>query len=327
MGLRAGLLAVGLLAACGGDPVAPAWTAVGTDQPSALLSVWAASPTDAWVVGGDLRQGEGPVAMHYDGTAWSKLDTGARNVDLWWVTGFADGTVMMSGSSGTILRYRGGAFEKLATPGNLIVFGMWGASSDDVWAVGGTFGSGGFIWRFDGTTWTALAGLPADITTSGTCWKVNGIAANNLWISATNGTTFHWNGSALERVDIPVEASLLSVDGNGDRFVAVGGAFDGLLYENTGTGWKSAIPTGGPRLTGVSVSDADAYAVGQFGTILRRGSGSWATESQMETEQNLHATFIDPTGGVWVVGGQFDTPPFSAGVLLHKGSPEPAPLP
>jgi hypothetical protein len=290
-------------------------------MPAALLSVWSASATDVWVVGGDPRDNTGPIVEHYDGTAWTKLDTGQRNVDLWWVTGFAGGPVFMSGSNGTILRYQNGAFEKLTTPGSSIVFGMWGASATDLWAVGGMLGGGGggFAWRYNGSTWTVFPGVPADLTSQGTCWKVNGRNAGDLWISATNGTTLHWNGATLERMDVPVEASLLSVAGNSARFITVGGAFDGVLFENDGSGWRSALPSGGSRLTGVAVSEDHAYAVGEFGTVLSRGSSGWSVEKPHVTDQALHAAWIDEAGGAWAVGGKFDTSPTRAGVLIHKG--------
>ncbi|HWU90170.1 MAG TPA: hypothetical protein VN253_23060 [Kofleriaceae bacterium] len=323
MRLACGGLLIAMLCACGDDGGGggASWAVVAEDQPSSLLSVWGSSATDVWAVGGDPRTGTGPLVMHYDGETWTKLDTGLRNIDLWWVFGFAGGPVFMSGSNGTIVRYQNGTFEKLTTPGTFIVFGMWGAAPDDMWAVGGNFGGSGFAWRYDGRAWTEFPNVPPDIMSQGTCWKVNGRGANDVWISATLGTTLHWDGATLERVDVPVEASLLSIAGNSKRFVTVGGAFDGLLFENDGSGWKSALPAGGPLLTGVAVSEDQAYAVGQFGTILRRGDSGWSTEKPRMTNQNLHATWIDPSGGAWAVGGHFDTPPMSAGVLLHKGEP------
>jgi len=322
-GLARCVLGIALLAAaCGGGDDGPSWAVVVEDQPAALLSAWGSSATDVWVVGGDPRDGTGPIVHHYDGASWTKLDTGLRSVDLWWVTGFAGGPIFMSGSNGTIVKYQNGVFEKLATPGTFIVYGMWGAAPDDIWAVGGSGGGNGFIWRYNGTAWTAFPGVPTDISSQGTCWKVNGRSASDVWISATSGTTLHWNGSVLERMDVPVEASLLSVAGNAERFVTVGGQSDGVLYENDGSGWKSALPPGGPKLTGVAVSEDQAYAVGEFGSVLRRGSsGGWTIDKPHVTDQNLHAVWIDPAGGAWAVGGHYDTPPMSAGVLIHKGDP------
>lgn len=323
MGSRFALFSALMIVAACGDPEEQdvAWVAEIENQPSALLSVWGSSATDVWAVGGDPRTGTGPLVLHYDGTGWTTLDTGVRNVDLWWVHGFANGPVFMSGSNGTILRYQNGTFETMTTPGTAIVFGMWGAAPDDVWAVGGNFAGGGFAWRFDGTAWTAYPDVPADIVSMGTLWKVNGRSASDLWISGTDGATLHWTGSAFERMDVGVEAPLLSIAGNSKLFVTAGGSFDGVLYENTGSGWTSAIPSGGPRLVGAALSADDAYVVGETGTVLRRTDSGWKSETPRATTENLHAVWIDPTGGVWAVGGQYETPPMKDGVLIHKGEP------
>jgi hypothetical protein len=229
----------------------------------------------------------------------------------------------MSGSNGKIIKYENGTFTPMTTPGTLIVFGMWGAAPDDVWAVGGNFSGGGFAWHYDGTAWTVQPGLPASLETSGNLFKVGGRASNDVWMVGTTGTAIHWNGTALEPTTLSTDASLLSVSGNSKRFVAAGGNFDGVLFETTdGASWKSVLPQGGPTLTGVIASEDETYAVGQAGTVLQRGgNGTWEVDGDRLTNQNLHAAWIDTDGGVWVVGGQFDTPPMRAGVLLHKGEP------
>ncbi len=321
MDRRLALLTIAALGACGDDAAEAPFVAVVEAQPSALLGVWGSSATDVWAVGGDPRTGTGPLVLHYDGTTWTKLDAGVRNVDLWWVHGFAGGPVFMSGSKGTILRFENGTFQTMTTPGTSIVFGMWGASADDVWAVGGNFSGGGFAWHYDGTAWTANAGVPADIASMGTLWKVNGRSSTDLWISGTSGATLHWDGTAFERTDIPVEAPLLSIAGNADYFVTAGGAFDGVLYENDGSGWKASVPTGGPRLVGAAVSSTDAYVVGESGAVLRRTDDGWVSQTPRATNENLHAVWIDPDGGVWAVGGQYETPPMTDGVVIHKGEP------
>jgi hypothetical protein len=317
---RLAVLGTWCLLACGGD-ADPTFSVVAEGQPSSLLSVWGTTGSDVWVVGGDPRNETGPIALHYDGSAWTKHDTGLRNVDLWWVYGFAGGPVFMSGSNGKIIKFENGTFETMPTPGTLIVFGMWGAAPNDVWAVGGNFSGGGFAWHYDGTAWTEQAGVPAELKASGTLFKVGGRASNDVWMVGTTGNAIRWNGTALEPITLPTDASLLSVSGNSKRFVAAGGNFDGVLFETTdGATWKSVLPQGGPVLTGIIASEDAAYAVGSAGTILKRGGdGAWGVDGDRQTNQNLHATWIDTDGGVWAVGGQFDTPPMRAGVLLHKG--------
>ena len=66
-------------------------------------------------------------------------------IDLWWVFGFVGGDVLFSGSGGTILRYHDGAFDPpMTTPSSDgIVFGMWGPTDSDIWAVGRASTEGG----------------------------------------------------------------------------------------------------------------------------------------------------------------------------------------
>jgi len=335
--LRCSFIGVALLAGCGGGGGTSStnnhpWALVAQSQPTALLSVSGTSATDVWVVGGDPRDGTGPVVEHYNGTAWTKLDAGVRNVDFWWVHAFDDGSVFMTGTNGTIVRYQNGAFTTMSTPGTAVVFGLWGNSSSDVWAVGGNSGggAGAFAWRSDGTSWTNDTDVPSDLVTGGTIWKVDGISANDLWMSATNGMTLHWDGTTLTETPIPAaqqeQSSLTSIAGNSKRFVTAGGAFEGVVYENTGTGWgASQVPAGGMLLTGVTLSedDSDGYAVGQFGTIMRRGANGWADDHDAVTQANLHAVWIDPSGNGWAVGGEFDTIPTKQGVLIFKGATPP----
>ena len=287
--------------------------------PASLLSVWARNEADVWVVGGDARDGNGPAVYHYDGAGWTKLYTALRSIDLWWVYGFEGGPVFMSGSNGTILQYQDGTFTPMTTPGTPTVFGMWGAAANDVWAVGGNFGGGGFVWHYDGAAWTAKD-IPADITANGSVWKVGGRAATDVWMSCSNGATLHWDGAALEATAIDTESPLFSVGGNAERFITVGGAFDGEIYENEGSGWESVLPRGNPALSGVTVHDDVALAVGADGVVLRReASGTWSIDPHA-TNERLHAAFIDSSGGAWAVGGNFNAAPTRSGVLLHAGT-------
>src|SRR4051812_16763384 len=71
--------------ACPPPPEQPKWSMVATKLPSALLSVWGTSEHDVWTVGSD--SGDGPLVMHFDGSAWTRLNTGVSG-NLWWVFGF-----------------------------------------------------------------------------------------------------------------------------------------------------------------------------------------------------------------------------------------------
>ena len=62
-----------------------------------------------WAVGADARDGIGPMVIHFDGDAWTRVPTGETQGDL--LVGVRlrrTGPVYMGGDGGVILRYRDG---------------------------------------------------------------------------------------------------------------------------------------------------------------------------------------------------------------------------
>ncbi|MCB9593256.1 MAG: hypothetical protein H6719_11040 [Sandaracinaceae bacterium] len=311
-------LALPLLIAC--SP--PAWEVVQEDLPGALLSVWGTSSTDIWAVGGDV--GSGPQVMRYDGTEWRSVDTGHTG-SLWWVFGFAGGPVYMGGEGGAILRYQDGVFTPMTTPGTETVFGIWGASPDDLWAVGGASdAAGGFAWRLEGDAWVEEPTLPAEVPTMAAIWKVSGRATDDVWLVGSNGVSLHWDGSSLTPGATGVGSSLFTVSANAQRFAAVGGLTNGILVEDDGDGWHNVTPDNTlPSLSGIVLGEGDeGFAVGNFGTILERDGGGWhELATELAVAQNLHAVWLDPDGGVWAVGGRTFSLPLNEGVMVHRPAP------
>ena len=122
-----------------------------------LAGVWGASATDAWAVGGDCEAG-----------------------------GF-DATV--GGGSGTLLHWDGKAWSQIAIQSVAALCAVWGASANDVWAVGAD--SQALHW--DGARWS-----PVPISTQAASFRaVVGRAGNDVFAlgDAEDGThAFHWDG-------------------------------------------------------------------------------------------------------------------------------------
>src|SRR5690606_34963835 len=106
------------------------------------------------------------------------------------------------------------------------------------------------------------------------------------------------------------------------RAVAVGGLATGFIVENAGDGWTAAVEAAPHGLTGVFLGAGDeGYAVGQYGLTYRRDAAGWQEEdNELALSEDLHATWIDPSGDVWAVGGRISNV-LSDGILLHKGEP------
>jgi hypothetical protein len=76
-----------------------------------------------------------------------------------------------------------------------------------------------------------------------------------------------------------------------------------------------------PQLMGVWVTPDDGRASGINGTILRRVGGAWAPEEHgLDLAEHLHSVWIDPSGGVWTVGGQILAEPFGDGIVIYQGA-------
>ena len=132
------------------------WEIVDAGLPAALISIWGSSVDDIWVVGADSGDGIGPMVLHREKGRWSRINTG-RTGDLWWVFGFDEGPIFMGGENGMILRKDGDVMKLMETPGRATVYGIWGTSPNDLWAVGGNVIDGGFVWRYTGDKWFELS--------------------------------------------------------------------------------------------------------------------------------------------------------------------------
>src|SRR6266404_9121241 len=200
---RALLIGLGL-SGCDGDPTPPDpvapehWSWVAHSESAALMSVHGTAADDVWLAGAD--DGKGGVVLHWDGSAWERLDPGVH-ADLWWVNATQGGPVYFAGSNASFLRYDHGAFERLGTPGlgKHTLFGVWAAGANDVYAVGSAAGRNGFIWHYDGTSVRELS-LPADFPQDQGgevpgLFKVWGLSPSDVWVVGGNGVVLRGNAS------------------------------------------------------------------------------------------------------------------------------------
>ncbi|MEO6950242.1 MAG: vanadium-dependent haloperoxidase [Polyangia bacterium] len=308
------------LCACEGAP--PTWSAV-TPAPlaEALLSVGGTSASDVWAVGSD--KGSGPIVLHFDGSTWSRIATNTRGT-LWWVHAFADGTVYAAGAGATILRWDGTAFSRMTTPGlaAATVFGVWGRSPYDAYAVGSVSGRDGFVWHWDGTTW-AVVDVPHDLrgdtSEAPGFFKVAG-DATHVFVVGAHGNLLQRDGDGpFSPIATATTDTLYTVATDGDHHAEVGGGATGVLIDDA----RTSTPVDAGLLQGLAFGPGGAaIATGADGAIYERSSSGWArqhTGLAMNIE-SLHAAWIDPDGGQWAVGGNVLSSSLDGGVLLHRGA-------
>ena len=297
----------------------------------ALFGVWGSSRADVWAVGAtDTRHPElGPQVIHWDGKIWTRHKTSATG-ELWWVAaGATPGTLWMVGSGGQIVRRTSnGNFVVSLAPAAIQLYGVFSVSDSDVFAVGGVAGctggsSCGVIWHYDGTAWGSVAGLDDKLLGAATWFKVWG-SGPDLWIVGSEGHILHRSGGVWAAQTSGVTDTILTVAGNAQLRIAVGGFGAGLLLEDTGKGWQTPQIVGAPAgLNGVMVpAGGRAVAVGFGGNVWRRCDGRWIKDLLVtDLTSDLHAVWRAPTGEVFAVGGNLLTPPYAAGALLYYGAP------
>jgi hypothetical protein len=280
-----------------------------------LLSAWAPEPGEAWFAGGYPRSGRGVVARLEAGTI--REVRAPVSATLWWIFGGSRDLFWVSGERGRIMSRRFGAWlvEETGLDDRAVIWGLWGSSTEDLWAVGGSndvSGPKGLILRSRGDgAWIKLEdpAIPSDAN----LFKVWGSAPDDVHIVGELGIALHWDGARLSRVDTPLseEVTLFTVHGrtSGPIF-AVGGSdlasvlrFDGVRWEKEG-----GLPIDLMGLNGVFVrKDGAAIVSGAGGEVLERSqAGAWrrvAFEGEAPRDEVLHA--VAASDEVWVVGGDF----------------------
>jgi len=251
---------------------------------------------------------------------------GAGDGALRWIWGGgAEGAVVV-GDAGTILRREAGGFlpQFSSLGADVVLWGVWGSDSSDVWAVGGSLSGGvrGVIMHWDGTAWIPFdTGEEYDVN----FFKVWGCARDRVWIVGELGTVLRYDGKRWDREDVPTDADLYTVHGSADcgQVLAVGlarTAGRGVVLRIGDAGWEVLRDDVRQPLFGVCGDADEIWVVGAQG-YAARVLGDDLEEDPTPTDLDLHACFRSPGCGLWAAGGDLVGSSSSPiGVVAHHGS-------
>lgn len=286
---------------------------------------------DVFVVG--AAQNKTSLFAHFDGTAWSRIDN-AFDVNLFAVDAVAADDVWVGGSGGTILHYDGATFSRQTVPGiaSHAVFGVFAAGADDVWACGAQLGRYGFLWHFDGEAWSDVRlpeGVPLDFRGElPGLFSIWGRSGDEVYAAGANGLLLAYDGDAWRVVPTGVNDALFDIHGDADRVVIVGGAFQGIVLDETGA---SVVDNLLPPLQSAFVDgDGAVWIAGARGAVLVQPAGE--TEFQriapaaILPPQSIAGAYVDDDGRAFFVGGNVLAPPFNTGVVLEAHAPDATPV-
>jgi hypothetical protein len=302
-----------------------AWTIVpspnrllgaGRNQINTLLGVTAIAADDVWAVGYTVSLDDPyrTLAMHWNGTAWSIVDSpnftfpGAYNAlldvaatgpnDVWAVGGAPFGGVS---ARALLLHWNGSTWSMSPSPPNAEFWasstrnGVTALTPTDVWAVGDYD-----AWHFDGTAWTvpvAGAQFAADVHAApGAVWAVGSYIANPYGGGVQTPIAYRFTGTSWQQhfADFaPGAFSGVAVRADND-VVAVG--FSGQLtyaVRWSGTSWQrlasgNANPTPSSTLAianvlrGVAHAGSSMWAVGFYYTGTSPGTDAGVQRTLIE---------------------------------------------
>ncbi len=211
------------------------WT-VEASLPGGLAEIGATSDGTNICLAGGASGGGGSVGVQqFDGTSWTSIENLAV-ARAWPVMAvFSNRPVVISGNVPNVTDYDGSGWNELAPiPGGATLFGgAGGVIGDYLYAAGGGLGVGASAnaWRYDGSAWTGVAGLPAARYHMATAvWRdriyaLGGLDQNDLGVNTVycfDGTT--WSSAAALPYSMYCSAAAVL----NDTLYSIGGYTDAL---------------------------------------------------------------------------------------------------
>ncbi|RJQ78981.1 MAG: hypothetical protein C4519_11580 [Desulfobacteraceae bacterium] len=230
-------------------------------------------------------------AFHISGSALREMDTGTGN-DLYGVFGISAADVYAVGRSGTILHYDGTGWSSMNSGTNHDIRSIWGDAPGNLIAVG----ADGLILKYDGNQW-----LPMPSATGHTLNAVFGTSADNIFAVGEGGIILHFDGGHWIPMNSGTTHALYDVWGTAGVFFAVGA--QGALLKFDGLQWSSLPGATSHNVTSVWGSSATrVYAAADAqGQILHYDGAQW-TVSTIAGEPSLAAVWGAATDSVFAVG-------------------------
>lgn len=196
------------------------------------------------------------AAFRLCGDHWAAVDTGVE-VELFDVWHPRADLAIAVGEAGTVLRWDGSAWSKLAAPTDRTLRAVWGTSEGHVWLGGDPDADGAVLFSLAGTTFERVA-LPAQ---SGAVRAIDGRSGSDVFVvtsDAGNATTLHFDGKAWTPATVAIAGTMqdLRAYPDGTTLALVQADAGGSVYEWTNGAWQQSYASEYFRLSAL-FSDLD----------------------------------------------------------------------
>ncbi|MGC4122176.1 MAG: hypothetical protein QM765_47870 [Myxococcales bacterium] len=215
-----------------------------------IRSLWGSGPTDVWAA--DFFG----AILHYDGQAFSPA--GPAGPMLMAVWGAAADDVFVAGYDGHLAHFDGAAWTPMTSGATGALYGLWGTSGRDVYAVGEEA-----LLHYDGVSWS-----PATSNVTSTLRAVWGSGPGDVWAVGEYGAILHYDGARWERVPGGADLQLTGLWGSSPRDIYAVGTKQRLLRWD-GSTWSPIAHQAGEILNSVwGAGPGDVWAAGGFGSVV-----------------------------------------------------------
>ncbi len=246
-----------------------AWQEEPSPTSQDLVALWGVAPDDVWAAG------KAGAIAHRDASGWQSVKSPA-GADWFAVWADAEGDVVLTGTDGFTAVRTGGTRHEMKHPfAPVPIAALWGASLDDLWAVGE-----GFVLHYDGNDeyrWDVVATvMPKALTWRGIC----GTGPDDVYVVGQGAAIAHFDGANWRLVPVepdpppdegsdpvPVTAKLYGCAARGEHVWAVGE--EGTVLELDGNRFvrgSNPVPVSLRRV--LAVRDDFIVAVGIEGVTL-----------------------------------------------------------
>jgi hypothetical protein len=279
------------------------WSTMTSTTTKDLHAVWGSSATDVYAVGAS------GTILRFNGTSWAAMTspTTAVGFGTIWGTSATNIIIASNTNSDFVYQWTGGPSWTPINSGltNMQIYGLWGSSRNDVFAVGLTnaTSSGGTIAYYNGSVWTRIA---TGVTTSH-LESVWGTGPDSLFAVGTGtngGTVMRWSGSMW----LPMKGANVfstSLWGTSETDVFAANSSAGMEHYD-GTAWTTMTIGATDVLNEVWGTGAtDVFTVGRGGAIYRYNGSTWSPMTSNTTNE-LYAVWGTGPNDVFA-GGDFGT--------------------
>lgn len=277
------------------------WGEISHSQDIVRSDIEIVSAADGWItLGGPLGQEAETSIYRWNGTNWILFDTLTDPYEISMsklsMISATDGWALATFAFGSFLyHWNGTTWNKEQTillSENFIDRDIHMVSSTDGWAIGDS------IYRFDGTNWTELDGLP---TIDHSLYAIDMVSANDGWIVGEEGTIMHWDGTSWTSVSSPTTIVLTAISmASADHGWAIGGEHGGsnVLIHWDGSSWTEVdCPTDAELKDIFMISEYDGWFTSYWSLTSAHGMFQYnPTSLEINHASGAVGSYLNVTG-------------------------------